>query len=242
MSKNNILEDADEQMIGEDGEAGDLQEAPEGFNERVEKNCENVSEWMTSIINPMRREVYANKPLMKQIKAFKNGEFGENPDPDLAQFVTKYQKINKFGTMCNNPARYHNKAGYPQGGVNLLSNKQTNESVVKKHGISENVKDELQKRIADESEELNSLITINKVKPPYPRVEKKGKIINNLPAGMNNPNCGKDKSCSSSNPFGAGRPSKVDSDMHVNSWDRDRLVNTHMSKVKKAEKSAKEGL
>ncbi len=229
-------------MIGEDGEAENLQEAPEGFDERVEKNCENVAEWMTSIINPMRREVYANKALMKQIKAFKNGEFGENPDPVLAEFVTKYQKINKFGTMCNNPTRYHNKSGYPCGKVNLLSNKQTDESVENKHVLSENVRGELQKRIADEADELSGLMTINRVKPPYPRVSKQGKIINNITAGMNNPNCGKARSHLSSNPFGAGRPSKVDLDMHVNSWDRDRLVNTHMSKAKKLDQSKKENL
>lgn len=242
MLKNDILGKTADQTIGEDDGADSLQDAPDGFNERVEKNCENVSEWFRCMINPLRMEIYANKPLMKQMKAYREGVLGDNADPDLVKLTKMYQKINKFGTMCSNPTRYRTKAGYPQGGVNLLSNNDTNESVEKKHGISENLKGELQKRLEDETNELNGLMTINKVKPPYPRVEKRGKIINNIPAGMGNPNCGKGKSGSSSNPFGAGRPSKVDSDVHVNSWDRDRLVNTHMSKAKKAEQSAKEGM
>ena len=206
---------------------------PDAISASFDQTCENIADWFISIANPLFKEVYANKGLMKEIKAYKNGQMGEDVNPEFVNFVKLYTRIQKFIRMVGNPERYHNKSGYPYGSVNLLASMDANESVAPKRKYPAHIIECMRSRIEEETAELGRIMQVHTAKPPHPQIEKRGKIVNELPAGMCNPNMKKDGAKTSSNPFGAGRPSDVDKDVHTTSWSRDQLVNTHMSKKNK---------
>lgn len=219
---------------------------PEKQDTRFSEDISRIQDETNNMINEFIREVSKNANLRKQITAFKKGELGTEVDPKLAELSKLYYKIYRYQNMVNGPTKFYNNTGYPYGKVNLLSSDPTNESVARRK-VPDFIAEGMRTRIEEEAAELKKLMTVNKVTPPYPHIEKRGKIVNELPHGMGNPNFDKKKTAiPAKNPNEevdvGGRPSEVDKDVHTTSWNREQKVNTHMGKAEKAEREFQKGI
>ena len=78
---------------------------PDAISASYDKTCDNVTDWMTSIADPVFREVFADKALRQMVKDYKNGALGDDIDPDFKKSLKLYTRIQKFIRMVGNPAR-----------------------------------------------------------------------------------------------------------------------------------------
>lgn len=217
---------------------------PKRQDSRFAEDITRIQDETNNLINEFIREVSKNAALRKQITDFKKGVIDAESNPKLEELSKLYYKIYRYQNMVNGPSKFYNKTGYPYGKVNLLSSDPTNESVVRRN-VPSFIAEDIHSRIENEAAELKNLMAVNKATPPYPHIEKRGKIVNELPQGMGNPDAMK-KAASPKTTNGdenvGGRPSEVDNDVHTTSWNREQKVNKHMSKADKAEREFQKGI
>lgn len=193
-----------------------------------------------------------------------NGKNGSSIRKDRGLLGTLYRKrgaFNLFVSCLHNPDSFKNSFGkidFLNGDKDVTDRKEkTGKFVQRKHNVDTKKKGRIHQdnlpgfisegirvRLEEEAKELAGLLKITKIKPPYPQVEKRGKIINEIPAGTCNPAYSKTKDGGHNGTDVGGRPSEVDHDVTTNSWNREQRVNQHMSKDDKEgrDRGKKEGV